>query len=320
MVDAAIRRVGFLGVGSMGGPMARNAARKGYEVYAYDPRPEALVALAEDGVVGCGSAAEVARRTDLTIAMPYDIVQVERAVAGPGGLLEGWGGPGLLAVMSTVGPNGVKDLAARLAERGHRLVDAPVSGGHQGAVAGTLTLMIGADPADLARCRPVFETFAATIVHVGTEPGAGQAAKLINNQLVIVHHVAMAEALVLAARMGLDLKTVYDIVTASAGNSVIFNHRAAAVLDRSFKSGGALNILVKDARLVLESAQATGTPMFATAAAAQVFELARAMGLGAEDDVAVVKAFEQILGRELGEMGGGEPGTVGGPEPGRPAS
>ena len=194
-------------------------------------------------------------------------------------------------------------LAGRLAERGHRLVDAPVSGGHHGAVAGTLTLMIGAAEDDLARCRPVFETFAANIVHVGTEPGAGQAAKLINNQLVVVHHVAMAEALVLAARMGLDLRQVYDIVTTSFGNSVVFTHRAPAVLDRTFRSGGALNILVKDARLILEAAQATGTPMFATAAAAQVFELARAMGLGAEDDVAVVKAFEQLLGRELGEMG-----------------
>ena len=303
MADAAIRRVGFLGVGSMGGPMARNAARKGYEVYAYDPRAEALAALAEDGVVGCASAAEVARRAELTIAMPYDITQVERAVSGPDGLLEGWDGPGLLAVMSTVGPTGVKSLAARLAQGRHRLVDAPVSGGHHGAVAGTLTLMIGADPDDLARCRPVFETFAANIVHVGPEPGAGQAAKLINNQLVLVHHVAMAEALVLAARLGLDLQQVYDIVTTSFGNSVVFNHRAAAVLDRSFTSGGALNILVKDARLILEAAQATETPMFATAAAAQVFEMARAMGYGAEDDVAVVKAFEQILGRELGAMG-----------------
>ncbi len=181
MTDDLIRRVGFLGVGSMGGPMARNAARKGFEVYADDPRPEALDALAEDGVVGCASAAEVARRTELAIAMPYDIAQVERAVSGPDGLLEGWEGPGLLAVMSTVGPDGVKALAGRLAERGHRLVDAPVSGGHHGAVAGTLTLMIGAAPDDLARCRPVFETFAGNIVHVGTEPGAGQAAKLINN-------------------------------------------------------------------------------------------------------------------------------------------
>ncbi|MDP8921323.1 MAG: NAD(P)-dependent oxidoreductase [Chloroflexota bacterium] len=301
--DGAIRRVGFLGVGSMGGPMAQNAALKGYEVHAYDPRPEALAALAEDGIGGCASAAEVARRTELVIAMPYDIVQVEQAVSGPAGLLEGWDGPGLLAVMSTVGPTGVRDLAGRLAERGHRLVDAPVSGGHHGAAAGTLTLMVGAAPADLERCRPVFETFAANVVHVGTEPGVGQAAKLINNQLVFVHHVAMAEALVLAARMGLDLRTVYDIVTTSFGNSVVFNHRVPAVLDRSFRSGGALNILVKDARLVLESAQATETPMFATAAAAQVFELARAMGLGDEDDVAVVKAFERILGQELGEMG-----------------
>lgn len=311
MADSKIRRVGFLGVGSMGGPMARNAARKGYEIYAFDPRREALDLLAEDGVVGCASAAEVARRTELTIAMPYDITQVERAVSGPDGLLDGWDGPGLLAVMSTVGPDGVKNLAGRLAERGHRLVDAPVSGGHHGAVAGTLTLMVGAAPDDLERCRPVFETFAANIVHVGTEPGAGQAAKLINNQLVFVHHVAMAEALVLAARMGLDLQQVYDIVTTSFGNSVVFQHRVPAVLDRSFTSGGALNILVKDARLVLESARATETPMFATAAAAQVFEMARAMGLGAEDDVAVVKAFERILGQELGDMGGREAGQTG---------
>jgi L-threonate 2-dehydrogenase len=294
-----IRRVGFLGVGSMGGPIAANAARKGFEVRAYDPRPEAVAALAEDGVIACASPAEVARGSDLAIAMPYDVAQVEQATFGPAGLVAGWDGPGLLAVTSTIGPEGARRLAARLAEGGHRLVDAPVSGGHHGAVAGTLTLMIGAAPEDLARCRPVFESFGRNIVHVGDEPGAGQAAKLINNQLVLVHHAAMAEALALATRLGLDLTQVYDIVTTSFGNSVVFEHRAAAVLDRSFVSGGALDILVKDARLILQAGQDTDTPLVATAAAAQVFELARAMGLGREDDVAVVKAYERILGREI---------------------
>jgi len=295
----AIRRVGFLGVGSMGGPMAQNAARKGFEVYAYDPRTEAVDALAEDGVVGCASAAEVARRTELAIVMPFDMDQVEQAVFGPGGLVEGWEQPALLAVMSTVGPDGIRALEARLAAGDHRVVDAPVSGGHHGAVAGTLTLMVGAAPDDLALCQPVFETFAGKIVHVGNEPGLGQAAKLINNQLVVVHHVAMAEALVLASRLGLDLRVVYDIVTTSFGNSVVFGHRTPSVIDRSFKSGGALNVLVKDARLIQQAGQAVGAPLFATAAAVQVFETARAMGFGDEDDVSVVKAYERMIGHEI---------------------
>ncbi|MCC6174600.1 MAG: NAD(P)-dependent oxidoreductase [Chloroflexi bacterium] len=297
---APIRRVGMLGVGSMGGPIAANVARAGFEVVAYDPRPAALAEVAEQGVASAASPAEVARRTDAVLAIPYNFAQVEDATFGVDGLVDGWADrSGLLIVMSTIGPSDVKVLARRLAALGHRLVDAPVSGGHSGSVAGTLTLMVGAPEPDVERCRPVLEAFGRLIAHVGAEPGAGQSAKLVNNLLVLVHHVAMVEALTLADRSGLDLRQVYNIITASAGNSFIFEGRAPAVLDRSFVSGGALKLLVKDARLILDAAQAAGMPMFATSAAAQVFEMAQAMGLGDDDDVAVVKGYERIVGKEL---------------------
>ncbi len=294
-----IARVGMLALGSMGGPIAANVARKGFEVFAFDPRAEALAAAAEDGIVGCAGPAEVAQRTDVTLAIPYDYAQVERSALGPSGLLEGWTEPNMLVMMSTVGPEAARDLGRQLAERGHRLVDAPVSGGHPGATAGTLTLMVGATNDDLERCRPVLQAFAKNVFHVGTDAGAGQAAKLVNQLLVVAHHVSMAEALNLAAGSGCDLRQIYDIVTNSVGNSHVFSARTPAVLDRSFKTGGSLNILVKDARLVLEAGKAAGTPLPLAAMAAQVFEMAKAMGLGDEDDAAIAKVYERIGGREL---------------------
>ena len=298
-MQRSIARVGMLGLGSMGRPIAANVARQGFEVFAFDPRPDALVAAAEEGITGCASPAEVARQTDVALAIPYDYGQVEHSVFGPGGLAEGWTEPNLLVMMSTVGPDAARDLGRRLAERGHRLVDSPVSGGHDGATAGRLTLMVGAADDDLELCRPVLQTFSENLFHVGTEAGAGQAAKLVNQLLVVTHLVATAEALNLAARSGCDVRQIYDIISTSVGNSRIFGARAPTVLDRSFKTGGSLNILVKDARLVLGAGQAANAPLPLATAAAQVFEMARVMGLGDEDDAAVAKVYERICGQEI---------------------
>lgn len=300
------RPVGMLGLGSMGGPMAINLARAGFAVYAYDPRPEALQVAAEAGVVGCESAADVARAASIVLAIPFDYTQVEQAVLGPRGVVEGWQAPGLLVLMSTVGPDSARLLGRRLAERGHRLVDSPVSGGHVGAVEGTLTLMVGGADEDVEQCRPFFQAVAANVFHVGTEVGAGQAAKLANQLLVVTNLVAAAEALTLGARSGVDPRLLYEIISTSAGNSWMFRTRGPAILDRSFKTGGSLSILVKDARLVLQAAQAAGVPLFAASAAGQVFESARDVGLGGEDDAAVAKLYELLSG--------GQPLTTPGPD------
>jgi 3-hydroxyisobutyrate dehydrogenase-like beta-hydroxyacid dehydrogenase len=299
--DSAVERVGMLGLGSMGRPIAANIAKAGFKVWGFDPRSEALDAAERDGVSPCTSPNEVGRSVEAVLAIPYDFGQVEQSVFGSSSVLEGLRQPSPLVMMSTVGPDNARSVAQRLAERGHSLIDAPVTGGAEGATAGTLTMMVGAPAAELGRVRPVLETFTKNIFHVGPEPGAGQAAKMANQLLVITHMVAMSEALMLGVRNGVDARQLYDILSSGSANSYVFGHRGKVVLDRTFKTGGSLNILVKDGRLVQQAADSSGTPLFVLSAAKQIFELARTMGLGELDDANVARVYEQLTGRAISE-------------------
>ena len=289
----------LIGLGQMGNPIALRLTAAGYRVWGFDPDTRAREAISAPGYISCDSAAAAADPAEVVLVIPFDYGQVEQALFGPGGVLESLRSPGLVVVLSTIGPDNAKSLAGRLAERGHRLLDAPVSGGPAGIQAGTLTIMVGAAGADLDRCRPLLNTFGGNIFHVGETAGAGQAAKLANQLLVFTHLVATAEALALGSRGGVDPEQLYQIISTSAGNSFIFGTRARAIIDRSFKTGGSLNILVKDSRLVLEAGRALGTPTFLAASAAQMVELARQLGFGGEDDAAIAKVYERLLGGEL---------------------
>jgi putative dehydrogenase len=297
--NGRVERAGMLGLGQMGGPMAANLVRKGIEVWAYDPRPEALSQAVERGATACARPAEVARAAQITLVIPFDYGEVEQAIFGPGGLVEGLAESGLIVVMSTIGPDNARQLGQRLAERGHRMIDAPVSGGAAGAEAGTLTVIASGPADDLDRCRPLLEAFAANIFHVGGEVGAGQAAKLVNQLLVVTHLVAAVEALLLGARSGVDPQQLYEIISTSVGNSRVFQTRVPVILDRTFKTGGSVKILVKDARLVLQQGASAGTPLPLASAAQQVFEMARSVGLGEEDDASLAKLYERLGGGEI---------------------
>jgi L-threonate 2-dehydrogenase len=289
----------LIGLGQMGNPIAQRLTAAGYRVWGFDPNQQAREAISAVGYTACASAAAAAGQAEVVLVIPFDYSQVEQALFGPAGVLEALQSPGLVVVLSTIGPDNAKSLASRLAEQGHRLVDAPVSGGPAGIEAGTLTIMIGADSADLERCRPLLQTFAGNIFQVGDTAGAGQAAKLANQLLVFTHLVATVEALALGSRGGVDPEQLYQIISRSAGNSFIFGTRARAIIDRSFKTGGSVNILIKDSRLVLEAGRGLGTPTFLAATASQIVELARQLGLGGEDDAAVAKVYERLLGSEL---------------------
>jgi putative dehydrogenase len=299
--DVSFERVGMLGLGSMGRPIAANIAKAGFKVWGFDPRSEALDAAERDGVSPCTSPVEVGRSVEVILAIPYDFGQVEQSVFGPTGALEGLRQPSPLVMMSTVGPDNARALAQRLTEHGHSLIDAPVTGGAEGAAAGTLTMMVGADAADLGRVRPVLETYTKNIFHVGPEPGSGQAAKMANQLLVITHMVAMSEALMLGVRNGVDAHQLYEVLRSGSANSYVFSHRGKVVLDRSFETGGSLNILVKDGRLVQQAAESSSTPLFVLSAARQIFELARTMGLGELDDANVARVYEQLTGQEISQ-------------------
>lgn len=202
MDRAPIQRVGIVGLGRMGLPMARHLVRAGFAVSGFDRDPQHGTALAEGGGLALRSVEEVARQCEAVLLMVADDAQVKEVALGPGGVLEAAGPDTVLIISSTVKPSTCREVAAAAAGRGIGVVDAPVAKGQRGAEAGTLTVYVGGASALFQRCRPVFEAFGKEVVHIGEEVGAGQVAKLANNLILWASVVAVHEALTLAARLG----------------------------------------------------------------------------------------------------------------------
>jgi 3-hydroxyisobutyrate dehydrogenase-like beta-hydroxyacid dehydrogenase len=218
------------------------------------------------------------------LAIPFDGHQVRQVLLGPDGALDGLEPGGTVVVMSTIGARMVKDIARDVQARGFRVVDAPVTGGVQGAKAGELTIIASGSAEAMERARPVLQPMARVVHEVGAEPGDGQFVKLLNQLLVGVHIVASSEAVGMAAAAGIDLKKAYDVLCDGFGRSEVFAARVKSVLDQSLTTGGALSIFLKDLPLVQEAAGELGVPAFTLASAVQVFQLAeRVLPAGADD-------------------------------------
>jgi 3-hydroxyisobutyrate dehydrogenase len=200
---------------------------------------------------------------------------------------------------ATVPPDYPAQLGERLAKAGLRLIDAPVSGGAVGAQSGKLTLMASGDPGAFATCEPVFASIAAKVYRLGDTPGTGSQVKLVNQLLAGAHIAVAAEAMALAIRLGADPRAVYEVITNSAGGSWMFQNRMAHVLDNDYTPRSAVNIFVKDLGIVLDTARKNLFPTPMAATAHQLFTMAAAHGLGAEDDAAVIKVFQALAGIDL---------------------
>jgi 3-hydroxyisobutyrate dehydrogenase-like beta-hydroxyacid dehydrogenase len=293
------KTVGFIGLGAMGGPMAANVLKAGFNLVVHDIDPAKVKTLVAAGAEDGGSASEVARRSDPTICMVETTAQAEAVIMGEDGIAAG-ADPGQIVVcMSTVAPLAVKQMHDDLAARGIVLFDAPVSGGTPKAADGTLSIIAGGDKAAFEACRTVFDTMAANLFHVG-EVGQGLAMKLVNNLLIQVNTVAVAEALVLGAKAGLDPQTMYDIISVSTGNSFALHHRAPRMLSGDFEPGGTIDISYKDQELQTSLAKQLGVSLPLTNMSQQIYEMARGEGLNKQDGAAVVKLFERWAGVELG--------------------
>jgi L-threonate 2-dehydrogenase len=296
MTDAG-QSVAFLGLGQMGLPMATNLVKAGVSVHGYDPRPERVAQLVEMGGAGAGSAAEAAAAADTVIAIPFDGAQCRAALLGDRGAVESLAPGGLVIVMATIGRASIQDLAADVAGRGFLLVDAPVTGGAHGARAGTLTIIASGAPDALDRAAPIFEPMSGAVYRVGSEPGAGQFVKLLNQLLVGVHVVATAETLAMGAAAGVDLEQAYEVLCHGFGRSDVFVHRARAVLDGKLETGGSVAIFLKDMALVVQAANSLGVPVFAAASAQQFVELGAALGHTAEDDATLIQMLVDLARR-----------------------
>ena len=292
-------RVGVIGLGIMGSAMAHNLITAGHEVSVWNRTAARAEPLAAAGATVCSTPAALASQCDTVLICVSDTPDVEAVLFGPHGVAFG-AEPGTLVIdASTISPQTTRSLAARLAIQGVAFIDAPVSGGSEGATRGTLSVMVGADVADLERARPVLEAIGKSITHVGTV-GSGQTCKLVNQILVVVNMLAVSEALLLAEAGGLDLARTIAAVESGAAGSWMLTNRGPQVARRDWRPGFTIDLQQKDLRLVLEAADSLGIPLLATSSIFQLYRSLQADGLGSEGNHALVKALERLSGVTVG--------------------
>ena len=286
-------RMGFVGTGTMGRPMAANLLRKGHAVVGYDVAPAALEAAARLGVERAGSAAEAAQGADLVITMLPSSPHVEAAYLGARGVLDGVGQGRLCVDMSTIDPSMSRRVAEAARGRGVRFVDAPVSGGVPRAEEGTLAIMVGGEARDVEEARPVLACLGANVIHVGPV-GSGEVAKICNNLIAGVAAVAVSEAFRIAEGFGVDARVLTDVISKSSGNTWIMEHAhpvpglvAKAAASRDYAPGFMTDLMAKDLGLAVSAARDLRVPVFVAPAAQQVLRLASSHGLGRKDFTAV---------------------------------
>ncbi len=294
--------IGFIGLGIMGRGMVRNLLKAGFPVRVWNRTAARMAELAPDGALPAASPADLAAGADLIITCVSDTPDVEAVLTGPAGVLEGVRAGALVIDMSTISPQATRQLAAQLAARGVGMLDAPVSGGSEGAAKGTLAIMVGGPAAEVARALPAFQAMGKTITHVG-EHGAGQMVKLMNQILVVVNMLAVGEALLFAQAGGLDLPQALEAVKNGAAGSWMLSQRGPQVLARDWRPGFSIDLQEKDLRLVLQAADQLGVPLPATSQVFHYYRTLQRAGLGGEGNHALVKALERLAGFEIGAAG-----------------
>ncbi len=296
-------QIGFIGIGVMGRPMTLNLLKAEHQVtiYARHPEKPGVQEVLNAGAKLAPSPRAVAMASDIVITMLPNSPQVEEVVAGPHGILEGARKRLIIIDMSTIAPAVSRKLAQEATARGAHMLDAPVSGGSQGAVNGTLTIMVGGEREIFEQVRPVLEAMGKkeNIVHVGPN-GSGQVIKLVNNMLVGAIAAAIAESFVLGVKAGADVDTMAKIIGASAGASwQLANQFPLRAFNGSFQPGFMTDLLHKDLGLALDLAAENSTPVAMTALSRQMYEMARAAGYGREDYTSLLKVLEQMVGVEV---------------------
>jgi 2-hydroxy-3-oxopropionate reductase len=287
-------RIGFVGLGIMGKPMAMNLLGAGYPLTVHSRSPAPVDDVVEAGATRASGPAEVAAASDVTITMLPDTRDVEQVLTGESGVVEGAAAGSLVIDMSSIDPAPTREIAAALAARDVAMVDAPVSGGERGAIDGTLSIMVGGDPDAIVRAMPIFEVLGKTIVHVGPS-GAGQVAKACNQLVVAATIEAVAEALLLAERSGVDPAKVREALLGGFAGSKILEVHGQRMLDRTFDPGFRMRLHRKDARIVEAAAAATGTPIPSFAVVAAQLQRAMDDGDGELDHSGLYVELERMM-------------------------
>lgn len=290
-------RVGFVGLGIMGQPMARNVLKAGFPVTVTNRTLVRADPLRGDGATVVPTPRDVARVSDLVVTMVTNAPDVEAVTFGPDGIADG-AHDGLLVIdMSSISPVAARAFAERAEEKGFRTLDAPVSGGELGAVEARLSIMVGGDDADVERARPLFEAVGKTIVHIGGH-GAGQACKLANQIAVAINNLGVSEALVFAAAMGIDLERTRQVIAGGAGSSWAMQNYAPKMLAGDFKPGFMVDHQQKDLRNVLDAAFSAHLSLPGTSLAHALYTALQHDGGGREGNLAIIKVIERLSGIE----------------------
>lgn len=294
-------QVGFVGLGRMGFPMARNLIQAGFSVVVHNRSRAAVDRLAALGARGVSSAAEVARSVDVLVSCVLTPEQVEQVYLGPQGAIEGARAGQVFVDTSTIYPEISRKVAAALETKGVAFVDAPVSGGPRGAENGTLSVMVGGDAVALDRVRPVLEVFGKNLFHMGPV-GAGCSAKLCNQILTGSAHILVAEAMVLGTKLGLDPQRLFEVLQLSSGQCRALDRAVPeAILPRNFDAAYTVDGMIKDLECALRTARDNDVRLMLPALAQQVYVEARGLGLSDRHLAAVILPMEKIAGVEVGK-------------------
>ena len=292
-------KIGFIGVGNMGGPMCRNIIRNtNHEVVVFDVNPDAVKACTDLGASSGGSVADVAARCDVVItSLPLPRI-VEDVTLGANGIAAN-ARPGTVFIdLSTNSPATAKRVNEGMKAKGIAMLEAPVSGGTSRATDGTIVIMVGGDEKVFEQNLPLLKSFSGEVIHLG-EIGFGSTAKLINNMLAFCNAAAAAEALMMGKRSGIDMRKLDSVIRNASGMSSAYGNMSNKALAGDYKPSFALNLAHKDMRLAMEMADELGVPGMIAPQAMNLMRMARGMGLGESDSAAVMRVYETALGEDV---------------------
>jgi len=292
-------KMAVIGLGSMGFGMATSLHRAGFEVTGCDVAAEAVERFVNAGGNGSKTPAQAAKTADVVVSVVVNAAQTEAILFGPNGVAETLPRDAVFVSSATMDPDVARRLAKQLEATARHYLDAPISGGAQRATEGKLTILASGSPAALAKARPALDAMAEKVYELGDTAGLGAAFKMVNQLLAGVHIAAASEAIAFAARQGLDIRKVYEVITASAGNSWMFENRMPHVLDGDYTPRSAVEIFVKDLGIVQDMARSTRFPAPIAAAALQMFLMTAACGMGRDDDASVARMYAKVSGAQL---------------------
>lgn len=291
-------KIGFIGLGVMGRPMAKNLLKAGHELFVYDVMPKGVEELVAVGATAEGSNREVAEKSEVVITMLPNSPHVKTVILGANGVLEGKH-PGMKIIdMSSIAPLATREVGKACEEAGVPLLESPVSGGEIGAINGTLALMCGGKKELFDELKPILEVMSSTITYCG-ELGAGNTTKLVNQHIIAVETAAVAEAFVMGAKAGVEPEVVYNAIKNGYAGSKVLDGKLAMAMDRNFKAGFRLDLHIKDLNNALETGHALGAPMPLASLVMDEMKYMSANGAGSDDSAAVMRYYEQIAGIEL---------------------